>query len=53
MALAYPVLASVDWAAFGLTVAAALAIFAAKQPVLRVIAGSAVAGVLLYLAGVA
>jgi chromate transporter len=45
LALAYPVLGSVDWAALVLTVAAVLAIFVAKQPVMRVIAVSAGLGV--------
>ena len=47
--MAYPVLGSVNLAALGLTLAATVAIFAAKQPVLRVIAACAVAGVGIHL----
>jgi chromate transporter len=47
--MAYPVLGSVNLAALGLTLAAAVAIFAAKQPVLRVIGACAAAGVGIHL----
>mgnify|MGYP006241509557 FL=1 len=51
LALAYPVLASVDWGALLLTILAVLAIFAAKQPVMRVIGASALLGVAWWFLG--
>ena len=53
LALAYPVLASVDWGALLLTILAVLAIFAAKQPVMRVIGASALLGVAWWFLGFA
>jgi chromate transporter len=50
LALAYPMLGSVDWGALVLTIAAVLAIFVAKQPVMRVIAAIAALGVALWAA---
>ena len=46
-----PVLASVDWWALGLTVAAAIAIFRLKLGMIMTLAGCAGAGALLHLAG--
>lgn len=50
LALAYPVLGSADLGALLLTVLAVLAIFVAKQPVMRVIAASAGLGVVWWAA---
>jgi chromate transporter len=47
-----PVLATVDWAALALTVAAVLAIFWLRIGMVRTLAGCALSGLLLHLAGV-
>jgi chromate transporter len=48
-----PVLASINWAAVILALAAALAIFRFRVSMLATLAGCALAGALLYLAGIA
>ena len=48
LAITYPVLNTVDLGALVLTIAAILAIFVAKQPVMRVIGGSAFLGVVWW-----
>ena len=50
LALSYPMLASVDWGALLLTILAVVAVFVAKQPVMRVIAASAALGVVWWAA---
>jgi chromate transporter len=47
-----PVLASIDWPALILSIAAALAIFRFKVGMLIVLAASCITGILLRLAGV-
>ena len=48
-----PRLASVDWFALGLSVAAAVAIFRFKVGMIPTLAASCLAGILLYLLGAA